>query len=151
MTPLPHSIRPTVALALEKWHRMVAARDMSDLPSIVHPQAVFRSPVANTPYGPAPALVIAIDTVVQVFEDFVYHRQFATEDGLNVVLEFSARGAGKDLKGVDLIRFDEQGLIVEFEVAIRPASGLQALGEQMGARLGQRLHDFKLQAQNPKG
>jgi hypothetical protein len=60
-----------------------------------------------------------------------------------VVLEFSARVGERNLKGIDLIRFDEQGLIVEFEVMIRPLSGLQALGAEMGARLGQTLPDFK--------
>ncbi|HZF78449.1 MAG TPA: nuclear transport factor 2 family protein [Rubrivivax sp.] len=149
MSPLPNCVRPNVALALEKWHRMVATRDLSELPSIVHPQAIFRSPVANTPYGPAQALIVALSTVIQVFEDFSYHRQFASEDGLSVVLEFSTRVSGKDIKGVDLIRFDDDGLILEFEVAIRPLSGLQGLAEQMGARLGQRLQDFKQPA--PKG
>jgi hypothetical protein len=144
MSPLPDTIRPQVAQSLEQWHRMVATRDMRMLPSIVHPDAVFRSPIANTPYGPAAALVLALGTVVEVFEDFTYHRQFASADGLNVVLEFSARVSGKDLKGVDLIAFDAEGRIVEFEVAIRPLSGLQALGEQMAARLGQTLPQFKL-------
>jgi hypothetical protein len=144
MSPLPDTIRPQVAQSLEQWHRMVATRDMRMLASIVHPDAVFRSPIANTPYGPAAALVLALGTVVEVFEDFTYHRQFASADGLNVVLEFSARVSGKDLKGVDLIAFDAEGRIVEFEVAIRPLSGLQALGEQMAARLGQTLPQFKL-------
>lgn len=56
-----------------------------------------------------------------------------------MVLEFSAKVAGKELKGIDMIRFDEQGKIVEFEVMVRPLSGLQALGEEMGRRLGAYL------------
>jgi hypothetical protein len=46
---------------------------------------------------------------------------------------------GKQLKGIDMIRFNEQGKIVEFEVMVRPLSGLHALGEQMGQRLGAYL------------
>jgi hypothetical protein len=49
---------------------------------------------------------------MQVFEDFTYHRQLASDDGLNVVLEFSARVGDKQLKGIDLVRFDEAGKIV---------------------------------------
>ena len=79
-------------------------------------------------------------------KDFRYHRQFASDDGLNVVLEFSARVGDKRLKGIDIIRFDEQGLITEFEVMIRPLNGLQALGAEMGARLGQQLPGFKTRA-----
>ena len=144
MTPVPPQLHPAVRKSLEKWHEMVASHDLGDLATLVHPDAVFRSPMAHSPYGPAAALLLALQTVVQVFEDFRYHRQLASADGLNVVLEFSARVGDRDLKGIDLIRFDAQGLIVEFEVMIRPLSGLQALGAEMGARLGQTLPDFKV-------
>jgi hypothetical protein len=60
-----------------------------------------------------------------------------------VVLEFSARVGDKKIKGIDLVRFDEDGKIVEFEVMVRPLSGLQALGQAMGERLGARLPAFK--------
>jgi hypothetical protein len=40
------------------------------------------------------------------------------------------------LKGVDIIRFDEAGRIAEFEVMVRPANALMALGQAMGARIG---------------
>ena len=60
-----------------------------------------------------------------------------------MVLEFSARVGDKQLKGIDLIRFNEQGQIIEFEVMIRPLSGLQALGEEMGRRLAPYLANAK--------
>lgn len=69
------------------------------------------------------------------FENFTYHREFYTEDGLNVVLEFSANVGEKKLKGIDMIRFNENGQIVDFEVMIRPKSGLDALAAQMGQRM----------------
>jgi hypothetical protein len=84
-----------------------------------------------------------LNTVMNVFEDFAYHRELATADGLNVILEFSAKVGEKELKGIDMIRFNEQGRIVEFEVMVRPLSGLQALGEEMGRRLGAYLKASK--------
>ncbi|MPQ72114.1 nuclear transport factor 2 family protein, partial [Pseudomonas sp. MWU12-2323] len=84
-----------------------------------------------------------LNTVFNVFEDFKYHRELATADGLNVVLEFSAKVGAKELKGIDMIRFDESGKIVEFEVMVRPLSGLQALGEEVGWRLGVYLNKAK--------
>lgn len=150
MTTAPTHLHPAVAASLAHWHDMVARLDLSELPKIVHPQAVFRSPMAVHPYSPAPALILALSTVIQVFQDFQYHRELASDDGLNVVLEFSARVGDKQLKGIDLIRFDEQGLIVEFEVMVRPLSGLQALGAEMGARLGQTLPAFKGRAEDIK-
>ena len=146
MSQPPKNAHPAVARSLELWHRMVAASDLGELHTIVHPDAVFRSPMANTAYTSAPALMLALSTVIQVFEDFTYHRQLATDDGLNIVLEFSARVGDKQLKGIDLVRFNEEGQITEFEVMVRPLSGLQALGPEMGARLGDKLPAFKAKA-----
>lgn len=146
MQQAPSHLHPAVAASLATWHDMVARRDLSALARIVHPDAVFRSPMAIHPYQPAAALILVLSTVIQVFEDFTYHRQLASDDGLNVVLEFSARVGDKQLKGIDLIRFNEDGQIVEFEVMVRPLSGLQALGTEMGARLAEKIPAFKVKA-----
>jgi len=137
-------VHPAVAKSLDAWHVMVENKDFGPLESIVHPDAVFRSPMAFKPYGPAPALLIALRTVITILEDFAYHRQFVSDDGRSVVLEFSARVGDKKLKGVDIISFDDAGRIREFEVMIRPFNALQALGAEMGARLGQQMPTFKI-------
>lgn len=139
-------LQPAVSASLDRWHTMVANGDLSTLPSIVHADAVFRSPVANKPYASAQAVVLVLNTAYQVFENFEYHRQLATDDGLSVVLEFSANVGDKQLKGIDFIRFNEDGKIVDFEVMVRPLSGLQALGEAMGARIGAQVGAFKAPA-----
>ena len=136
-------LKPAVARSLETWHRLIETRDLSGLPAIVHADAEFRSPMAFKPYRSREAVVLILSTVITIFENFTYHRTLVSEDGLNVVLEFSADVGGKSLKGIDLVRFDEDGLIVEFEVMIRPLNGLQALGAEMGARLGQFLPAYK--------
>lgn len=134
---------PSVAASLEKWHAMVAESNLAELPSILHPKAVFRSPMAHTPYPSAQAVQLILGTVVKVFEDFTYHREFADSDGHSVVLEFSAKVNGKELKGIDMVRFDDEGKIVDFEVMVRPMSGLQALGDEMGKRLAPYLAAMK--------
>jgi hypothetical protein len=134
---------PAVNATLASWHRMVASRELGGLPALLHPDATFRSPMAFKPYPSAKAVNLILTTVIGVFEDFVYHRELASDDGLSAVLEFSARIGDKQLKGIDLIRFDADGRIVDFEVMIRPMSGLQALGEQMGQRIGPLLAAFK--------
>ncbi|MBZ9666690.1 nuclear transport factor 2 family protein [Pseudomonas sp. LMG 31766] len=128
-------LQPAAAASLERWHQFVAAKDLSALPELLHPQAVFRSPMAHTPYPGAQVVNLILNTVLKVFEDFAYHRELATADGLSVVLEFSAKVGGRELKGIDMIRFDDSGRIVEFEVMVRPMSGLQALGAEMAQRL----------------
>lgn len=129
------TVQPRVAEALDKWHAMLVAGDLRALPELLHPQAVFRSPMAFKPYEGAPMVSLILNTVFQVFEGFAYHRELSNGDGLSVVLEFSAKVGERELKGIDMIRFDADGKIVEFEVMIRPMSGLQALGEEMGRRL----------------
>ncbi|RXV73506.1 nuclear transport factor 2 family protein [Burkholderia stabilis] len=140
----PMHLHPAVATSLDTWHALIERKDLGALDSIVHPDAVFRSPMAFKPYGPAPALLMALRTVITILENFTYHRQFVADDGKNVVLEFSANVGDKALKGIDMIRFDDEGRIVEFEVMIRPFNALQALGAEMGARLGQQLPAFKV-------
>lgn len=136
-------LKPKVANSIAAWHEMIAAKDLSGLPALLHDDAIFRSPMAFHPYASAQAVALILSTVVGVFENFTYQRQLAAQDGLNVVLEFSASVGDKQLKGIDMIRFDEDGKIVEFEVMIRPLSGLQALGQEMGARLAQYLPAYK--------
>jgi hypothetical protein len=137
------NLNHNVAASLKQWHEMIGNRDLSGLSELLDPQAVFRSPMAHTPYPGVPVVSMILNTVMNVFEDFAYHRELATADGLNVILEFSAKVGEKELKGIDMIRFNEQGKIVEFEVMVRPLSGLQALGEEMGRRLGAYLKASK--------
>ena len=138
-----HQAPAAVQASLKAWHAMVAAGDLGELPSILHKKAVFRSPMAHTPYPSAQAVQLILGTVVKVFEDFTYHRQYTSEDGMSAILEFSAKVNGKELKGIDQIRFDEEGKIVDFEVMVRPMSGLQALGDEMAKRLAPYLAAMK--------
>jgi hypothetical protein len=113
---------------------MAAAGDLSEVASLCAPDAVFRSPVAHTPYRGAELVAAFLQQAVQAFSDFRYHRTFIGGER-DVVLEFSAKVGDKELKGIDMIRFDDTGRIADFEVMVRPASGLQALGAEMARRM----------------
>jgi len=139
------SLKPAAAASLARWHQMIAAQNLGELRAITHPDAVFRSPVAYKAYHSADAVVLAVSTAASVFTDFAYHREAATADGLSVVLEFSARVGERAVKGIDFIRFNEDGQIVDFEVMMRPLNGVQAMAEEMGQRLGTLLPAFKAQ------
>ena len=123
--------------SIATWHQMIQSGDISVLSDLLDDDVVFRSPVAYKPYEGIAVVWFILTNVIQVFQDFNYHREFYAADGDNVVLEFSANVSGKSLKGIDMIRFNEQGKIIDFEVMIRPMSGLAALAEQMGARFAQ--------------
>lgn len=136
-------LNPKVVESLEKWHDVVADKDMTTLLGILHPDAVFRSPMAFKGYESAVAVVLVLSNVIEVFDDFTYHRVFAGADGQSAVLEFSAKVGDKSVKGIDMIQFDADGLITDFEVMVRPYNGLQALGAAMAERLGHLLPAYK--------
>lgn len=127
----------TTKQSLKNWHQMIQTGDLSILNDLLADDVVFRSPIAYKPYEGKQVVFFILTNVIQVFQDFTYHREFYSEDGENAVLEFSANVSGKSLKGIDMIRFNEHGQIIDFEVMIRPMSGLAALAEQMGARIAQ--------------
>jgi hypothetical protein len=121
--------------SIVRWHEMLETRDMSILNELLAEEVVFRSPVAFQPYPGKQMVFFILTNVIQVFENFTYHREFISEDGNNVVLEFSANVGDKKLKGVDMIQFNEEGQMIDFEVMIRPKSGLETLAVQMGQRM----------------
>ena len=46
--------------------------------------------------------------------------------------DLKARVGDRELDGLDLLRFDDQGKVAELVVMVRPMSGLNALAEAMG-------------------
>lgn len=130
VTETTSAARRTIA----RWHEIFEARDFDRLPEIVHPDAIFKSPAVYKPYQGRQLLVFILSTVATVFEDFVYHREFFTDDGRSATLEFSARVGDRSLEGIDMIAFDTDGLIAEFKVMVRPRSGLQALADAMAKK-----------------
>jgi hypothetical protein len=118
---------------LEAWHRIVSERDLETLSDMLAEDIVFRSPFLWKPNEGRMAAFVILSTVIEVFQDFAYHRELTVGDSW--ALEFSARIDNLSLKGIDLIQFNDQGQIQEFEVFIRPANALNALGAEMGHRL----------------
>lgn len=132
-------LHPAAEQTLQRWHAMIEQVDLADVADLLHPDVVFRSPAAHKPYPTAETTAHILQTVMQVFEGFTYHRQLVSADGHNVVLEFRTQVGDKALHGIDMIRFDADGKMVEFEVMIRPLSGLQTLAEVLAKRLGPYL------------
>lgn len=139
------ALAPLPQRTLEGWHRFVASGDRDLLAPLLAEHIVFRSPFVQSPIPGRPATLLVLTTVVQIFENFRYHRTFVagTHDA---ALEFSANIGKWQLTGIDLIKFDEAGEMTEFEVMIRPVKALQALGEEMGNRIGPQLAQMKAAA-----
>lgn len=119
---------------MHPFRAAVESRDMSALEALLAEDVVFTSPVAFKPY-PGKAITAAIlRGVLRVFEDFTYVREIADPGGRDHALVFTATVGGRRIQGCDFLHFDEDGLIDDFTVMVRPLSAAQALAEAMGAQ-----------------
>ncbi|MFF9112151.1 nuclear transport factor 2 family protein [Streptomyces sp. NPDC014805] len=119
---------------MRAFREAVEAGDLDAVEALLADDVVFTSPVVFKPY-PGKAITAAIlRGVAEVFEDFRYVRALDGEDGRDHALVFAARVGDRELTGCDFIHVDDDGLIDELTVMVRPLSGAQALAEAMGAR-----------------
>jgi limonene-1,2-epoxide hydrolase len=102
---------------------------------LLAPDVVFHSPVTFHPFVGRDTVVQLLTLVADTFEEFRYTDELAV-DGAHALI-FRASVAGRELEGIDLLRFDQHGLIADFTVMLRPLSGLipfaQAMGEKAAA------------------
>jgi len=97
--------------------------------------AVLHSPITFKPFEGRAAIRILLGILLEVFQDFRYTDELASGDEAVKALVFRARVRDRDLEGIDLIRFDLAGRIVDFTVFIRPRSAIEALLEEVAPRL----------------
>ncbi|GAB3197695.1 nuclear transport factor 2 family protein [Geodermatophilus arenarius] len=122
-----------------RWHRYMESKAPDALDELLADDVVFYSPVVFTPqegraittrYLQAAADALAGDGPDGAFR---YTKQVVAGD--TAVLEFETSVQGRYVNGVDIVRCDDAGRIVEFRVMIRPLQAIQAVHEQMGRRL----------------
>jgi hypothetical protein len=58
-------------------------------------------------------------------------REIASQDGRDHALMFKARVGEREVHGCDFLHHDDDGLIEEFCVMVRPLSAAHALAEEM--------------------
>ena len=122
------------AETLRQWHEFINTENPGILDEILHDDVSFHSPFVWKPKLGKPMTKKILTTVTGVFEEFRYIREiFGDNDWM---LEFEAEVGELTLRGVDIIKIDDDGKIVDFEVMVRPANALQALGKEMTERLG---------------
>jgi hypothetical protein len=97
------------------------------------PDVAFRSPIVFKPYEGREAVAPILAAVATVFEDFRYTEQI-DGDGASALI-FKARVGDREVDGLDLLKFGDDGLVSDFTVMVRPLSGAMALADAMRARL----------------
>lgn len=110
----------------------VEREDVQGVRELLAPDIVFHSPVTFHPFVGRDTVLALLSLVAQTFEDFRYTDELAA-DGAHALI-FRASVAGRELEGIDLLRFDGQGQIADFTVMLRPLSGLIPFAQAMGEK-----------------
>jgi len=103
--------------------------------ALVAKDVEFRSPVVFKPYRGRSAVREILGAVGQVMEDWRCVREIGAPDAPDHALVFKARIGDKEIEGCDFLHSNEEGLIDEFYVMVRPLSAALALAEAMQAQL----------------
>ncbi len=120
---------------LAAWHEIVRTRDAKGLSSLLADDVVFYSPVVHKPQVGKALTLQYLSAAFHVFanESFCYVRELA--DGRGAVLEFQVEIDGITVNGVDMIKWNDEGKIVELKVLIRPLKAINLIHQKMAARL----------------
>jgi hypothetical protein len=117
----------------DRFRSAAESKDFSAIDDLFTADVSFRSPVVFKQYEGRDAVAMLLGAVSQVFEDFRYTDQ--VETGGTATLMFSARVGDRELDGIDLLHFDDEGRINDMAVYVRPMSGVHALAEAMQKKL----------------
>lgn len=120
---------------MQEFRSAIEARDLDALVALFTGDVVFRSPVVHAPYRGRDQVKALLRAVMEVFEDFRYTRQMGAPGATDQALVFRARVGDRELEGCDFIHLDENGLIDELYVMVRPLTGVMALAEAMKRQL----------------
>lgn len=120
---------------LDVWHQLVRSQDAAGLDALLADDAVFLSPVVHTPQRGKPLARAYLSGAFKVFFNptFRYVREIVGSS--DAMLEFETEIDGTLVNGVDIIKWNSDGQIVEFKVMLRPLKAINLIHERMGAML----------------
>ncbi len=124
---------PTTALIA--WHQIVADRSPRRLATLLADDVVFFSPIVHTPQVGKPITTQYLTAALHVFgnDTFRYVREVVGEH--DAVLEFMVEIEGVSVNGVDMIKWNDAGQVVEFKVMLRPLKAVNLIHQKMAAML----------------
>ena len=120
------------------WHDLLARRDAAGLPALLADDAVFHSPVVHRPQVGKGVVAAYLGAAFAVFgnDTFRYVRELRSDR--DAALEFEVEIDGITVNGIDLIRWNADGRIVDFKVMLRPLKAVNLIHEKMAAMLQAR-------------
>ena len=122
---------------MHPFRKAIENNDHAAVEALLADDVTFTSPVAYRPYPGKPITSAILRAVSGVFADFRYVREISIADGHDHALIFTAKVGDKEINGCDFLHTNENGLIDDFTVMVRPLSAATALSEAMAARFEQ--------------
>jgi len=121
--------------AIERWHEIVRSRDAAALKALLADDVVFESPVVHTPQNGKAITLKYLGAAMQVLNNgsFTYLNEWRGPQ--SAVLEFESTCDGILVNGVDMITWNDDGLVTHFKVMIRPLKAINKIHEMMGQLL----------------
>jgi ketosteroid isomerase-like protein len=117
--------------------RYRAAVERKDLPAVgelLAEDIVFHSPVTFHPFLGRETVTALLAEVLQVFEEFRFTDELAMQGAHALIFRAIVAGTEREIEGIDLLRFDDEGRIADFTVMLRPLSALVPFAQAMGER-----------------
>jgi hypothetical protein len=135
---------------IERWHRHLRGELPGGLDELLDDDVVFYSPIVYTPQEGKAVTKLYLQAAGQTLPGdasagaapsggdapggrFRYTKQVLAGD--TAVLEFETTVEGKYVNGVDIIRCNDEGRIVEIRVMLRPLQAINLVHQQMAAML----------------
>jgi hypothetical protein len=122
---------------IQQWHQIVQHADTQLLKEILDDDIVMHSPVVFRPLSGRAIvefyLQAAFHTLVN--DSFQYVREVVGEK--DAILEFTVEIDGVFINGVDMIKCNENGKIIDFKVMLRPLKAVNLIHQKMGEMLEQ--------------
>lgn len=124
--------------AAEAFRSAAEAKDVDAILATMAEEVVLHSPVSHRPFTSRDDIRLVLEALADALDGFRYTDQL---DGEGVTaLVFRATIGRRQLEGLDLLRFDPEGLISELTVMMRPKSGLDAVLDHVGRAIAGAAH-----------
>lgn len=120
---------------VDTWHTILEKKDPSLLNDLLSESVVFHSPVVHTPQVGKPITTLYLASALNVFVNDTFHYVREVIGKTDAILEFEVEINGIHVNGVDMMKWDETGKLVEFKVMLRPLKAVNLIHEHMGEML----------------
>ena len=137
--------------AIERWHLHLQGKLEGGLDALIAEDCVFYSPIVYSPQKGKDLTKLYLNAAGNTFSDGErrdkeerpdlsdtgFHYIKEVMGGYHAVLEFETQVEGKYINGIDMITCNDEGMITEFKVMVRPLQAINLLHQKMAAMLEQ--------------